>query len=123
MNCEEVAEDIDVLLQDPEAGDIPERVKKHFQECEKCRTELGDLINTAAKISEVGTISDFIDVSDEFIERTREEARKESDRFQVNAIPLTEKKSQKFADYLIIAMIIGTVIAAIIIFWLAVIFL
>ena len=123
MKCEDVSADIDALLQSPGDDVVSKRLQKHFKECEQCRQELGDIINTAAKISEVGQISDFVDVSDDFIEHTREEARKESDRFRVSSIHMQKKRAQKMADYLIIALLVGTVIAAIIIFYLAVIFL
>ncbi len=122
MNCESIAQDVDFLLQNPGDRDVYNRLEKHFKECEKCREELGDIINTAAKISEVGQISDIVDVSEEFVEKTREEAKKESERFQLSSGKLKSKKEMsRMVDYLIIGLIIGTVIAALIVFYLAII--
>ena len=89
--------------------------------CGECRKEYGEIINTAAKLSEVGQISDIVDVSDEFIDKTREEARKESERLSASRVyPPSRKKFDKLTDYLIIALLIATVIAAGLIFFIAV---
>ena len=118
MKCEDVLQDVDILLQDPRDAEVYKRLEKHFRECAKCRTEHGEVINTAAKLSEVGQISDFIDLSDDFVRRTREEAQKESDRYRVGHIHQAKRRWERMADIGIIALLVGTVVVAALVFWL-----
>jgi hypothetical protein len=118
MKCEEVLSSVDTLLQDPRDAGVFQELERHFKECAKCRTEHGEAINTAAKLSEVGQISDFIDLSDDFVRRTRDEVQKESDRYKIGNYKATKHRRERWADIGIIALLVGTVIAAAAAFWL-----
>lgn len=114
--------EIDIILQDPENEAVFQRLETHFKQCEACRKEHGDIINTAAKISEVGQISDIVDMSDKFIEETKKEAEKESDRYRIGTIRSSRKKLDRKIDMVIMILLAGTVIAAVIILILAIIY-
>lgn len=123
MTCEEIELDVDMVLQNPEDNIVLDKLEKHFKECQKCRSEFGEVINTAAKLSEVGQISDIVDVSDEFIERTKQEAYKESDKFQVRSQQIKLRNKAKIIDLIIKILLISTAIGAIILICLAAIYL
>ncbi|MFH1708842.1 MAG: hypothetical protein ABIF71_13130 [Planctomycetota bacterium] len=118
MKCDEVLSSVDTLLQDPRDAEAFQELERHFKECVKCRTEHGEAINTAAKLSEVGQISDFIDLSDDFVRRTRDEVQKESDRYKIGNYKTAKHRKERWADIGIIALLVGTVIAAVVAFWL-----
>lgn len=122
MKCEDVSAEIDVILQDPDDRAVFQRLEAHFKQCEACRKEHGDIINTAAKISEVGQISDIVDMSDKFIEETKKEAEKESDRHRIGTIRSSKNKLDRKMDLVIMVLLAGTVLAAVIILILAIIY-
>lgn len=123
MKCDDVLSDIDIILQNPDDEAAHSRLENHFRECEECRKKHGDIINTAAKISEAGQISDIVDMSDKFIEETRKEAKKESDRYRIGTIQKKKSTAEKRMDIAIIVLLACTVIAALVIFMLAMIYL
>ena len=113
MTCDEVSARIAVFLQNPDAIAHSPDIEEHFRECDVCRKEYAELINTASAISEVGKISDIIDVSDEFILDTRKKAKRESDRFATGYAQEQQRRKRRILDIALIVFVVITIIAAI----------